>query len=584
MSNNKDNMENDLQEIAESLEKEVEILKEEVTADPEVMITEEKEEKEEKVEEKKEEKTETTEAEDKKQEKVAEKQEDKKQEKEPQAQEEKQDDKAASEEEEEKSTENTEQQQKTEEKKPFSKGLALKIGGIVVGVLLVIYLGAALYFQGHFYIGTSMNGLVFSGKTVETAGALLEETAGDYVLTLKGRDGLSETISGTAIDLKHDNRKDLEVAMENQNAFLWIGSLFSNQNKEVPLKVTYDEDKLEVILKDLAAFDTSKQTAPVSAIPVYNGTEYEIQKEQQGAMVATDALRQAIIESLGSLQTELDLEQADCYVKPTYTTTSEEVIAAKDNANQWLSASITYTIDEEQIVVDREQITKWIKFDEKTMKVSLAGKKIKSYIGELADTYNTVGKKFEIKTPTGKVAKVSGGTYGMKIDESGEYKKLVEQIKAGKVTTRKPKYSQTIAGTTKEPWGKTYLEVDLTEQHMWYIKEGKVSFESDVVTGVPIPAKHTPQGVYSVLEKLRNKVLRGEIQANGKPEYVTPVSYWMRVTWTGIGFHDATWQRKFGGERYKQGYGSHGCINMPLSGIKELYDMVDKGCPIVIHN
>ena len=70
---------------------------------------------------------------------------------------------------------------------------------------------------------------------------------------------------------------------------------------------------------------------------------------------------------------------------------------------------------------------------------------------------------------------------------------------------------------------------------------------------------------------------------NGKREYETPVSYWMRVTWTGIGFHDATWQRAFGGERYKQGYGSHGCINMPLKGVAELYEMVEKGCPVIIH-
>lgn len=570
MSNSKDNMEKDLQEIAENLEKEVEILKEDVIADSKELMTEEKEEK----------KTEQTE------EKEAVEPKDKTEETEPPAKEqpikeEKQEESAVSEE---KAEADTKPQEEPKEKKPFPKKLFLKIGGIVLGALLVIYLGAALYFQGHFYIGTSMNGIAFSGKTVETAGALLEETAGDYVLTLTGREGLSETIAGTAIDLKHDNVKDLEAAMESQNPFLWIGSLFSDQNKEVPLKVTYNEEKLEAILKNLHAFDTSKQTAPVSAIPVYNGTEYEIQKEQQGAKVSTEALKKAIIESLQSLQTELNLDEADCYVKPTFTESSEEVIEAKDSANLWLTASITYTIDEDQIVVDREQIAKWIKFDEKTMKVSLTGKKMKTYIGELADTYNTVGKKLEIKTPTGKVAKVSGGTYGMKIDEDGEYKKLVEQIKAGKVTTRKPKYSQTIAGTSKEPWGETYLEVDLTEQHMWYIKEGKVAFESDVVTGVPIPEKHTPQGVYSVLEKLRNKVLRGEIQANGKPEYVTPVSYWMRVTWTGIGFHDATWQRKFGGERYKQGYGSHGCINMPLSGIKELYDMVDKGCPIVIHN
>ena len=88
---------------------------------------------------------------------------------------------------------------------------------------------------------------------------------------------------------------------------------------------------------------------------------------------------------------------------------------------------------------------------------------------------------------------------------------------------------------------------------------------------------------YSILEKMRNKVLKGEIQEDGKPEYETPVSYWMRVTWTGIGFHDATWQSSFGGTRYKDGYGSHGCINMTYNGAATLYDMIYVGVPVIMH-
>ena len=70
--------------------------------------------------------------------------------------------------------------------------------------------------------------------------------------------------------------------------------------------------------------------------------------------------------------------------------------------------------------------------------------------------------------------------------------------------------------------------------------------------------------------------------ATGEPEYVSHVDYWMRVTWGGVGFHDATWQPGFGGELYKT-YGSHGCINMSYSSIQTLYPMVEVGTPIVIH-
>ena len=32
--------------------------------------------------------------------------------------------------------------------------------------------------------------------------------------------------------------------------------------------------------------------------------------------------------------------------------------------------------------------------------------------------------------------------------------------------------------------GNTYIEVDLTEQYMWYYQDGNVIFESDIVSGL----------------------------------------------------------------------------------------------------
>ena len=115
---------------------------------------------------------------------------------------------------------------------------------------------------------------------------------------------------------------------------------------------------------------------------------------------------------------------------------------------------------------------------------------------------------------------------------------------------------------------------------MYYIQNGEVVFEADVVTG--LPGRDTPQGVWYILEKQQDKVLTGEMTAAGVPEYQTPVSYWLRVTWSGVGFHDATWQSSFGGSRYTYA-GSHGCINMSYSDAAELYDLVETGCPVIIH-
>lgn len=152
---------------------------------------------------------------------------------------------------------------------------------------------------------------------------------------------------------------------------------------------------------------------------------------------------------------------------------------------------------------------------------------------------------------------------------------------------RDPIYCEggTAVSHSDSDWGTTYIEVDMTEQHMWLVKDGQVVLETDVVTGEPIPRKITPEGVYDILDKKLGAVLTGEIDpSTGQPEYRTRVDYWMRVTWTGIGFHDAIWQSSFGGERFKiPGIGSHGCINMPLDKAKALYEQIEIGYPVIIH-
>ncbi|MDE6937534.1 MAG: L,D-transpeptidase, partial [Lachnospiraceae bacterium] len=50
----------------------------------------------------------------------------------------------------------------------------------------------------------------------------------------------------------------------------------------------------------------------------------------------------------------------------------------------------------------------------------------------------------------------------------------------------------------------------------------------------------------------------------------------------GIGFHDASWQASFGGQRYRT-HGSHGCVNLPTSVAGQLYELLMDGMPVICH-
>jgi hypothetical protein len=120
----------------------------------------------------------------------------------------------------------------------------------------------------------------------------------------------------------------------------------------------------------------------------------------------------------------------------------------------------------------------------------------------------------------------------------------------------------------------TYADVNLTTQKMMFVKNGVVVLESDIVTGAPSMA--TPTGTYKILQKQSPTVLVG-------PGYRAPVSYWMPFTRMGHGFHDANWQSAFGGNRWKNGFGSHGCVNMPHWAAKSLYKYISVGDTVRIH-
>ncbi len=114
----------------------------------------------------------------------------------------------------------------------------------------------------------------------------------------------------------------------------------------------------------------------------------------------------------------------------------------------------------------------------------------------------------------------------------------------------------------------------MTEQKLWFYQAGKVEIETPIVTGNMMRRRATPEGVYYVYAKQKNRILRG-------PGYASHVNYWMPVK-GGVGIHDALWRDEFGGEIYKKD-GSHGCINLPLEAAEKLYGMIEVGVPVVMY-
>ena len=470
-------------------------------------------------------------------------------------------------------------------RRPKKSGVPIPLlaAGVFVGVLAAAYIGVSVYFTSHFYMNTEINGHDFSMKTAADVKEYIEQQVQGYSLTILEKDNKTDSISGEEISLKYNENKDIENVLKKQNAFLWPQAFFVKNSSKATVDVSYDREALEDKIRTLQAVK-AEQIPPTSAYPKFNGTEYVVEPEVTGTEVNQELLREKIHQYISEFQPELDMVGENCYALPKYTSESGDVKAACNEMNQYLKASITYSMDQ-PVVVDKTLISEWVTADAE-MKVTFNEGAVREWLREFGKQYDTVGKTRTITSPWGKTVEVSGGTYGWSVDEEAEFPALVNSIKNGEVVTREPIYvdGQRAASRGPQDWGSTYAEVDLSGQHMWFIVDGVVALETDVVTGVPTPARETPSGVYSILDKELNSTLVGEIDpATGQPEYRTPVAYWMRVTWSGIGFHDATWQPAFGGSLYASGAGSHGCINMPLDQAGALYNMLPVGTPVIIH-
>lgn len=466
-----------------------------------------------------------------------------------------------------------------------NKKLIYGIAGGSAGAVLLVYVGVALYFSAHFLPNTEINGHECSGKTVKEVEDIFKEEMKEYSLTVYDKDGQKEEITSEDIALEYKESKDMKNALKEQNSFLWPMAMFFKETGEVTVDLSYDSGQFDQRVQSLKAM-TAEQLPPESARPEFNGSQFIVKPEVYGTAVKPEAVKEKIASAIRELKPAINLKDENCYAEPEFTSKSSEVIQACEEMNRYCQANITYSMDE-PVVVDGSVISTWLSYDEE-MNVTLDEGAIKKWLEEFGDKYDTLEAERTFTTPTGKTATVSGGDYGWSIDEDTEFAALKEAITNGETVTKEPAYyvGGTAASHGMPDWGTTFAEVDITEQHMWYVSDGTVVLDTDVVTGEPIPERATPTGVYVFKEKALKATLVGEVDpSTGQPSYRTPVDYWMRITWEGVGFHDANWQTAFGGERYKiHNVGSHGCVNMPVDKAAELYNLIEVGTPVIIHN
>ena len=109
------------------------------------------------------------------------------------------------------------------------------IAGSIVGGLLVIYLGAAVFFMSHFLINTTVNGKDFSGKTIADVEDYIKQQVDGYELTIVEQNNDRNTIKGSEIGLEYAESSEIQDALDAQNPLLWPAGFFIRSEENVSI-------------------------------------------------------------------------------------------------------------------------------------------------------------------------------------------------------------------------------------------------------------------------------------------------------------------------------------------------------------
>ena len=462
----------------------------------------------------------------------------------------------------------------TAEKKINRKKLFIILGS-VVGAVLLIYVGFSIFFMSHFYFNTTLNGKNVSGYSADKVFDNWEDEIGNYSLKIVESDGTESELKGSDIDMVLQWDDTIARMISKQNGFAWPAKLFNPDQNTSEAIVTFDEDKLDSALDGFPFMDKSKQIDPVDAtVSDYDKKDgYTLVESVPGTAIDKPVLKENIEKALYGLADTYQITEGNGYLAPKIANDDEKLLAAIDTMNKYAGSEIDYEIGSEKETLDINTFADWLSINDNE-KAEIDEEKVADYVAELGTKYNTYGKSKQLATSYGTTITMSNCHYGWKIDAETEAAAIIDDIKGGEKVTRDLNYKYTAASHTGNDYGNSYVEINLTAQHLYLYKNGSLVIDSDFVSGNPSKGNATHTGVFGVTYTERDATLKGQ-------NYATPVSFWMPFN-GNEGMHDATWRSSFGGSIYKRN-GSHGCVNLPYSVAQTIFENVSAGFPVFVY-
>lgn len=478
------------------------------------------------------------------------------------------------------------------------RNAVLFVFGLVIILLIGAYIVGYMMTKDSFLPNTFVNGTSIGGMNVSEATESVHNNKAVDKLVLEKLNGETITIDYSKIDYTYSTADELDNIMNQENKALWFVNLLKKSDFTISMKGSYSEDKLKDVIENASFGVTPSKNAKI----VMKDDGFVIEPEVQGDIVDTEKVFAAAKEAVNNGTEKINLLDADCYKKPTVV--SSDLQERLEDLNKVFNLEVKLDFDYTTENLTYDVFKNWVTI-KKDGSYTIDQESVWEWVNSIRSKYDTLNKTRKFKSTLQGTVKIKAqrgadgrfdGIFGYFLDADKTAEAICKALKKGENTTIDPIY-WTNGGYTYDTQGKvkrsandekkvindisqlnTYIEVDLTNQMLWYYKNGKVKHKCGVVSGKPTKERMTYPGIYQLWMKERNKTMKGR---TSEGSYESNCSYWNYISQNSIGIHDATWQSSFGGDRYKY-YGSHGCVGISLSDAQYIYENVPIGTVVIM--
>lgn len=461
-------------------------------------------------------------------------------------------------------------------------------------VLLMVGAVAAAVYVAHFHDrglpGTTVAGQSITGKTRSQVTESLRQRAADVTVTWNA-DGAQHTAKLADLGLTVDVDATVDQAFKRNSSWSSeLGALFGGHKVDAVVKS--DGKTLDATAAQIAS--EAGRSGSDAAVTL-DGTSFQVVPAVAGSEV-DPATFQSVAQSAA---TGLDDRSTTIKFVPVAPQVSDETAQqVADAANALATLPVVVSDGKKDHSPDPAVEATWVTIpttDDGLGTPTLDLNQVTAWVQQTADAART--------------DPVTGQRY---VDPQGTVLSITKQAKDGQEVTNVDVVAQAITDQVATGQGYTGAFEYTTVPATWQSKQ--VNSVSDVLAYLPADgekwidvnlsnhtattyegtnvvlgpvamvngatATPTVTGTFAIYAKYDSKTMRG-FEADGVTPYVTENVPWAMFFHGGYALHGAPWRSSFG---YAGSRGSHGCINLPVSTAKKIYDWAPIGTVVVVHN